>query len=209
MSNLDAWHQKTRTCFSLPGIVCPLTCESENRLTALYCHSGRLFTFTANRCSSAGGVATIDMTLALIAHFESAGLAQRATEILNYRPQQSEQAQGLFGREWDVPRVNRHLARCVEMMIANLDSPRSIKDISARIGLPVWRVRRLFLRYLKQTPASYYRAIRLGKAQNMLRNSHASIGEIASACGFENIETFSRAYKRQFSLPPSHDREWR
>lgn len=168
----------------------------------------RLYTFTPTRCSSAGGVATIDMTLALIAHFEDDRLAQRVAEILNHQPSEDEQ-QGLFGREWDVPRFNRHLTHSVEIMIASIDEPRPITDIAARVGVPVWRLRRLFLKYLRQTPANYYRKIRLGKAQNMLRNSHASVGAIATACGFENLETFSRAYRREHGKPPSRDREWK
>ncbi len=170
--------------------------------------SDQLFTFNKSRCSSAGGVVTVDMTLALINHFESDELATRVTEILNYQPINSAQSLSKAGRSWDVPRVNRQLAHCVEIMIANIDTPISIQRLASMVGLKEWGIRRLFLRYLKQTPLTYYRNIRLSRAQDMLRNSHASIGGIASACGFENFETFSRVYKKHFGLQPSKDRNW-
>ncbi|MEL7013360.1 MAG: hypothetical protein AAFO72_08770, partial [Pseudomonadota bacterium] len=69
----------------------------------------RLFDFEGDRCSSAGGVVTIDMTLALIAHFGSGQLARRVAEILNYNALSSNRAEGSFGDDWSIPRIDRTL----------------------------------------------------------------------------------------------------
>ena len=168
----------------------------------------RMFDFAPERCSSAGGVATIDMTLALISHFTSPKLARRIAEILNYRRLETEQAQGSFGRDWSIARINRDLARAVEIMIANIDTTLSVASVADRANLPPWRMRRLFLKYLRMTPSAYYRRLRLDRARAMLRNSHAPVGEIAVRCGFDSHETFTRAYRRRFACAPSADREW-
>ncbi len=167
----------------------------------------RLFDLTPSRCSSAGGVATLDMTLALIGHFTEPAIARRVAEILNYQPLETPRARGRFGRDWSLPRVDRHLGRCVEIMIANIEEPLALRDIAAQAGLPPWRMRRLFAKYLKQSPGAYYQEIRLEKGRNLLRNAHAQVGEIAALCGFESLEGFSRAYRRRYGLPPSHDRD--
>lgn len=167
----------------------------------------RLFDLGGGRCSSAGGVVTIDMTLAMITHFESGRLARRVAEILNYRPLDSEKADGAFGHDWSLPRINRTLAKAVEMMIANMEAPLSIGDISARLEWQEWKLRRLFVRHLGKSPQAYYLELRLDRARNLLRNSHESVGKIALMCGFPAGESLSRAYRNRFDLAPSLDRK--
>ncbi len=166
----------------------------------------RLFDLGGNRCSSAGGVVTIDMTLALIAHFESERLARRVAEVLNYRPLETERADGGFGADWSLPRVNHTLGKAVELMQMNVETPLSIRDIASRLEWQEWRLRRLFIRYLGKSPQAYYLELRLDLARNLLRNSHESVGNIALMCGFPASESLTRAYKKRFNVTPSNDR---
>ncbi len=166
----------------------------------------RLFDFSPPRCSSAGGVATFDMILALIAHFSGADHARRVSEVLTYLPSDHPGAQERLSADRSLAFVNRDLARAVDIMMSTLDAPVSIAEIAVRLNVPVWTLARLFRRYLHLTPAAYYLRLRLNRARNLVRNSHHRAGEIGSLCGFENHETFTRAYKRRFGLPPSHDR---
>jgi len=80
--------------------------------------------------------------------------------------------------------------------------------IFAAAGMPGWRLGRLFQRYLHRSPAQYYLGRRLARARNLLRNSHRQVGIIARLCGFDNHETFTRAYRRQFQIAPSADRDY-
>lgn len=166
----------------------------------------RLFDLGGNRCSSAGGVVTMDMTLALIAHFESERLARRVAEILNYRPRETDRADGAFGADWSIPRINCTLAKAVELMQTNMEVPLSIRDIANRLGWQEWKLRRLFIRYLGEPPQAYYLGLRLDMARNLLRNSHESVGKIALMCGFSASESLTRAYRSRFKVTPSHDR---
>ncbi len=200
--------------FAAAGLLTKEAAAVHHEIVAAYGETGRgaflidrLFAFSPSRCSSAGGVATLDMTLALIAHFSSAGLARRVAEILNYQPLESERAQGRFGQDWSLPRVDRSLARAVEVMIATLSSPVPLELVAREASLPPWRLRRLFLKHLKQPPGAYYLEMRLEKARALLHNAHASVTEIAGLCGFDSLESFSRAYKRRYGLPPSQDRD--
>lgn len=167
----------------------------------------RLFDLDGDRCSSAGGVVTIDMTLALIAHYQGPRLARRVAEILNYRALDSSRADGSFGFDWSVPRLDRTLAKAIEMMLANMENPLAIGDITDRLEQPEWKLRRLFLRHLGQSPQAYYLELRLDRARNLLRNSHERIGSIALMCGFPAPESLSRAYRQRFGVAPSEDRE--
>ena len=146
------------------------------------------------------------MTLALIARFASRRLANRVAEILNYRPLDSGRADGAFGRDWSIPRLDRTLAQCVEIMLANIERPLAVSEIGTRVGVPERRLRRLFHRHVGVSPRAYYLDLRLDRARNLLRNSHEKVGTIALICGFPATESLSRAYQKRFGLRPSGDR---
>lgn len=167
----------------------------------------RLFDFGGDRFSSAGGVVTMDMTLALIAHFGSQRLARRVAEVLYYLPRESDRDEGI-GADSSLRRLDRDLARATEIMLANIETPLKIGEISARLGVPRYQLLRLFRRYLGQSPQAYYLELRLDRARNLLRNSHEKVGTIAMMCGFPAPESLSRAYAKRFNIRPGQDRSY-
>ena len=167
----------------------------------------RLFTLSEKRCSSAGGVATFDMTLGLIERFGGRDLALRVAEILTYRPTEHRGPQQKMLVDTALRRLDRNLARAVDLMIATLDDPLPVTAIATEIGVPAWTLGRLFRRHLNETPAAYYRNLRLDRARNLLRNSSLRVSEISGLAGFENPESFARAYRRRFGLAASLDRQ--
>ena len=168
----------------------------------------RIFDFAPPRCSSAGAVGTLDMTLALVAHVASPAIARRVEKVLNYRPHAPEAEQSLFDRDRALAPVDRELARCVEIMQTHLEDPLPLAAVAALAQVPAWRMRRLFAKFLGTTPRAHYLGLRLDRARDLLRNSHGRDAAVAVACGFDAPETFSRAYKRRFSVSPSRDRDW-
>ncbi len=168
----------------------------------------RLFDFSESFCSSAGGVATLDMTLALIAHFEDKKLSKAVAEAINYRPLTTSLAQIELGQDWSVARLDRRLALAVEIMRDTLDKPLSISELARLVELKNWQLRRKFLKFFGETPARYYLNLRLENARALLKNSPASIGDIGMQCGFVNVETLSRSYKKRYGIQPSKDRHY-
>ena len=162
----------------------------------------RLVDFSPPRFSSAGGVSTLDMTLALIAHLSHEGLARRVSEILTYDPPHAK---------WQPTPIPKSIAPevrdAVSIMEANLSNCLSIADIAKRLELPTWKLRRLFKKSLHSSPTSYYVDRRLVRARDMLRNTALPVGEIASECGYDNAEVFCRAYRTRFDIAPSLDRK--
>ncbi|MEO1456565.1 MAG: helix-turn-helix domain-containing protein [Pseudomonadota bacterium] len=168
--------------------------------------TNRLFDFRGSRCSSAGGVATCDMMLALIRHFASARIAARVAKVLNYQPLTSPRGPGALGRDVTVPGIDRRLAQGVEIMLATLDDPLPVAEIAARAGLPGWQLRRLFQRHFGMSAQGYYLELRLDRARNLLRNSSESVGTVALMCGFSAGEALARAYRARYGVAPSRDR---
>lgn len=161
----------------------------------------RMVDFSPPRFSSAGGVSTLDMTLALIGHFMDERVARRVSEVLTYKP--------LFEgwRPEAIPESIPSAVRdAVSIMDAHLSKCLRIAEIAQRVDLPIWKLNRLFQRYLHASPTSYYVDRRLGRARDMLRNTSLPVGEVASDCGYDNAEVFSRAYRLRFEVAPSADR---
>jgi LacI family transcriptional regulator len=53
------------------------------------------------------------------------------------------------------------------------------------------------------TPARYLRQQRIGEARRLLRESTASVSEIARACGFNSIYAFTRCFHRETGQSPT------
>ena len=160
-----------------------------------------------DRCSSAGGVATFDMSLAIIERFGSRRVARRVAETLNYEPLGSDRASGSFGPDSAILRLDRTLARAIRIMHETIAEPVPIREIGARTGCAPWQLRRLFHKHTGMSPQDFYLEIRLDQARNLLRNSGEKVGTIALMCGFPALESLSRAYRARFGLPPSKDRK--
>lgn len=71
--------------------------------------------------------------------------------------------------------------------------------------------KRTMFRFIKRvtgyTPMRFQLLYRILKAQELLRTTDKSVGEIAARCGFPNTIRLTEAYKRHFKYSPTHERE--
>lgn len=65
----------------------------------------------------------------------------------------------------------------------------------------------LFYKYAGMGPGDYLLQYRLNRAKELLLASNAPLRDIAQATGFNDPFYFSKAFKKQFSIPPSKFRE--
>ena len=66
-----------------------------------------------------------------------------------------------------------------------------------------WYAYRLFRDYLGLTPTEYIRKYRLTQAAKRLRSGKVKVIDAAYDAGFANVDTFTRAFYREFGLNPS------
>ena len=62
---------------------------------------------------------------------------------------------------------------------------------------------RLMVQVLGETPGTHQRRVRLDRGAWLLLTSYTSVLEIALETGFENHETFTRAFRTRFGVAPS------
>ena len=91
-------------------------------------------------------------------------------------------------------------------MEANIEDPLSPSVLAEHAHLSIRQLERLFRSHLDNSPSGYYMKLRLERAKQLLKESHLSVAEIASACGFSSGPHFTRSYRNQFGRSPSEDR---
>lgn len=78
--------------------------------------------------------------------------------------------------------------------------------LSRRAGYSPAYLTTLFKNEFGITPYQFYLKTRLDRAAAALAESDASIRQISIECGFQNIESFYRAFKRRFGKTPNQYR---
>ncbi|MBB4303671.1 transcriptional regulator GlxA family with amidase domain [Rhodobium orientis] len=166
-----------------------------------------LFEVDGNIHTCAGGVASLDMMLDLIAD----EIGDEATEWISeqclvdrVRTKNDRQKLPLNAR---VGVHNSKLLAMIEVMEQNLAEPLSLAEISRRTGLSRRHVERLFRQLLGRSPARYYLDLRLDRARQLLLQSDMAIVDVAIASGFVSASHFSKCYRELYGRSPQADRQ--
>lgn len=164
--------------------------------------SEQLFEIDDERMTCAGGHATLDLMLALIAKRLGPALAQVVADaFVAHRPRNETEPQRLWPRMLSSD-TNSPLTRIVQDMESNIQTPLSAQALAMRAGVSVRALSRLLHNRLGESPMSYYRKIRLQAARNALFYSDVAIQDVAASCGFTSPEVFSRTFKDHFGVSP-------
>ena len=79
----------------------------------------------------------------------------------------------------------------------------SLSDLAQASLFSTWYAYRLFRNRLGLTPTEYIRKYRLTQAAEQLRSGEIKVIDAAYNAGFTNVDTFTRAFYREFGLNPS------
>lgn len=165
-----------------------------------------VFTIDGNRLTAAGGTASIDLILTLIADDHGKDLANAVADQLIYSTIRTDR---------DIQRLSiptrigvRHprLAQVIARMEASIEEHISPAELAEEVGMSTRQLERLFRRYLNRSPKRYYMELRLAKARNLLMQTDLSVINVALACGFSSPSHFSKCYRAQYGTTPYRER---
>lgn len=165
-----------------------------------------VFVIDGNRLTAAGGTASIDLVLTLIADDHGKDLANAVADQLIYTTIRTDR---------DIQRLSiptrigvRHprLSRVIERMEQSIEEPVSPADLAEEVGMSTRQLERLFRRYLNRSPKRYYMELRLARARNLLMQTELSVINVALACGFTSPSHFSKCYRAQYGNTPYRER---
>ncbi|QEZ44846.1 AraC family transcriptional regulator [Cupriavidus oxalaticus] len=107
---------------------------------------------------------------------------------------------------WLAALRDRYVGRALSRMHARPAYPWTVDELAGNVGLSRSALAQRFTDLLGQPPMQYLAHWRLRTAAAELRSGNRSVGEIAGAVGYDSEAAFSRAFKREFGLPPA---SWR
>jgi AraC family transcriptional regulator, alkane utilization regulator len=98
---------------------------------------------------------------------------------------------------------DRHVGRALALLHDRPCSAWTLERLSREVGLSRSALGDRFAALVGKPPMQYLMSWRLAMAETRLRRGEGSIQRIATDVGYESEAAFSRAFKREFGLPPA------
>ncbi|MCV2870039.1 GlxA family transcriptional regulator [Defluviimonas sp. WL0002] len=165
-----------------------------------------VFVLDGNRMSTAGGTASIDLMLKIIASDHGEEVANTVADQLIYSSIRTDQDTQRLSIPTRIGVRHPKLSQVIQMMEANIEDPISPADLADQVGMSTRQLERLFRRYLNRSPKRYYMELRLQKARNLLMQTDMSVINVALACGFASPSHFSKCYRAHYKTTPYRER---
>jgi AraC family transcriptional regulator len=99
------------------------------------------------------------------------------------------------------------LNRSIQFIENNLDKKILLKDIAREAFLSEFHFHRIFKSLTGETVKDFLLRLKIERAALRLKHSKDDIGQIAFESGYENHESFTRAFKKYFQLTPQEYRD--
>ncbi len=165
-----------------------------------------VYVIDGNRMTTAGGTASIDLMLALIARDHGPEVANAVADQQIYTSIRTDRDSQRLSVPTRIGVRHPKLAQVIQSMETNIEEPISPAKLAADVGLSTRQLERLFRRYLNRSPKRYYMELRLSKARNLLMQTEMSVINVALACGFTSPSHFSKCYRAHYNTTPYRER---
>lgn len=165
-----------------------------------------LFEIDRRRITCAGGTASIDLMLHLIARTHGNELAVRVSEqfVLGRIRQRQDHQRMQIGARYGI--TNKKLTHAISEMEQHIEPPLGTLELAELVKVTRRQLERLFRLHLNQTPSGFYLALRLDKARQLLTQTDMTVTQVSLACGFELPSYFTRRYRLRFGHSPREER---
>jgi AraC-like DNA-binding protein len=135
------------------------------------------------------------------------GVLAKLSEVLvveTLRRYISQMSQGQTG--WLAGLRDRVVGKCLALMHEKPAHQWTLESLAREVGTSRSVLAEKFTHYVGQSPMQYLGKWRMALASNLLRRSALSMIHVALEVGYETDTAFSRAFKREFGMPPA---SWR
>jgi transcriptional regulator GlxA family with amidase domain len=165
-----------------------------------------VYVIDRDRYTAAGGAASIDLLLKLIARKHGAQLANLVADQMIHTAIRSDHDEQRLSIPTRIGVRHPKLATIIHRMESTIEEPISPVLLAQEVGMSTRQLERLFRRYLNRSPKRYYMELRLAKARNLLMQTDMSVINVALACGFTSPSHFSKCYRALYKTTPYRER---
>ncbi len=166
-----------------------------------------LYVIDRRRFTSAGGVGSLDMMLEIITKDYGAELAAGVAEWFVHSPLRSSVDRKMMPLRLRTGIRNELVLSAIAVMEEVVEERLRIADLAAQLGVSADKLERAFRAEVGISPNAYYRHLRLKRAADLLAHSSLPVRDVALACGFDNMSSFSRAFKELIGQTPTATRK--
>ena len=89
----------------------------------------------------------------------------------------------------------------------NYKQPLSLEALAGRCNMSVRNFIRRFEQATTNTPLEYLQRVRIEAAKKMLETKNEGVAQIASRCGYEDVDYFGKIFRRYVAMTPRAYRE--
>ena len=165
-----------------------------------------VYVIDRDRYTAAGGTASTDLMLKLIARRHGTELANLVADQMIHTAIRSDKDEQRLSIPTRIGVRHPKLATVIHRMEEHIEDPMSPMLLARDVGMSTRQLERLFRRYLNRSPKRYYMELRLAKARNLLMQTDMSVINVALACGFASPSHFSKCYRALYKTTPYRER---
>jgi transcriptional regulator GlxA family with amidase domain len=166
-----------------------------------------LFEFDGDRVTCSGGVAGLDMMIALITRDHGYELAAAVSDWLLHTHVREGGGSQRMDLRFRLGVGDAKLLKALKVMEANIETPLPRARLADLAGISLRQLERVFQGELGRGMHEQYLILRLNRSRQLLRETSLSVLEVALATGFASASQFSRAFRRTFTLTPRDARQ--
>lgn len=164
--------------------------------------SDQIFVVDRNRLTCSGGASSAHLAAYLVEKHVGKAEATKSLHIMIIdEAERAEKPQP--GLPLDLHTDDPLVKKALLLMQQNIDTPRSIAEITRRLGANRRQLERHFQGSVGMAPTLAYKVMRLEYAEFLLRSSQHSVTEIAAETGFCDSSHFIRAFKERRGRTPT------
>jgi AraC family transcriptional regulator, glycine betaine-responsive activator len=165
--------------------------------------------FDHPRYTVSGAAAAFDLMLSFIEDRLGADVATEAACWFQHpvvRGRGIRQKTPTFRRDSTADLLPAPVARAVDLLGQHLSDPIAVEEVAQEVGVSSRQLERQFKKATGQSPARYYRTLRMKAARQLVLFSREPIARIAAAVGYETLPPLMRHYREEFGVTPTEDR---
>lgn len=105
------------------------------------------------------------------------------------------------------PSENAYVAQAIRYIQDHYHEPLLVEEIARYVGLNRSYLSTLFKQYTGLSPIKYLQTFRMTRAAHLLSLTQLSVSAVAYSCGYQETESFHKAFKQHTGLSPKRYRE--
>ncbi len=156
--------------------------------------------------TAGAATAVLNLVIRLIAEFAGDDLAQQVSRMLAFDAERQSQAPYVSMALLERPRTS--MAEKAESYLRKeLGKDISVAGLAEHCGTSERSLLRHFKAHYGTTPLEHIQHLRVERAKAMLEATHLSFEEIVDRCGYRDVSSFRKLFKRDTALTPVDYRE--